>query len=91
MQIFNIESTPLILAIVLLAFLLLLLEIFTIGYAFVRRVQDRKQDSLAKSTRKEILQLVRTEQPPYDVFCSNLTRAERTAAKQTIESMITHI
>lgn len=90
MQIFNIIPTPLTFAILILAFLLLLLEIFTIGYAFIRQLQDKQRDSLAKSTRKEILQLVRTEQPPYDEFCSNLTRSERTTAKQTIESLIEH-
>ena len=88
MQIFSLEVSPLVLIVVILAFTLLLLEIFTIGYTFIRQFQERRQSATAQSTREKILETVRTEQPPYDTFCSNITQKERTAAAQEIESLI---
>jgi hypothetical protein len=88
MQVPSIGLSPVVLAIVGLAFLLLLLEAFTIGYTFLRRVQERRQESIEQPIREQILEIVRTEQPPYDAFISGLSQREYTAATRETQALI---
>lgn len=88
MQVPSLSLSPVVLAIVSLAFLLLLLEIFTIGYAFIRQVQDHRQEEIDPSTRERIVETVSTEEPPYDELVSRLSRREHSAATRVTRELM---
>lgn len=80
--------TDIMLVVVGLAFLLLLLEVFTLGYAFIKRLKDRQRKSVDSRMEELIQDRLREGPGDWGPFINSLSPRERASARRIARSLL---
>lgn len=76
---------------VLLASGLLLLEVFTIGYAIITSRRDRQKDQVRPDVRRTLLQTMGENEPNWDKWEASLTTVEQEVAADVLYGLLRNV
>ncbi len=76
------------LVVVGLAIFLLLLEVFTLGYAFIKQIKDRQRNRIDSRMEERIQDRLTDGPGDWDLFIDSLSPRERTSARRIARSLL---